>query len=298
MIKEIKLDLIPQIRKLEILSRRDLTGGLTGRYISAFKGRGLEFDGYNQYSVGEDAMSIDWKASLRSGDILVKKYIIERNLHIFFLFDVSNSMLFGSTKKMKAEYAAELIASLGFAILRAGDGVGIAMFSDEIVYNVQPFLGNKQYYTIIKNLQDPMLYGGSFNMGFGLRFVSNFLKKRAVVIIVSDFLGLEPGWDDHLKLAVSKFDIIPIIVRDPHDMTLPNIQKDILVEDPYSLDQRVINPSQMKAQYERLVKEYDDNVKKVFHDHRLDFIELTTDKPFATELMKFFKWREAKKPFG
>ena len=111
-VKSLNIDLLPVLRKIPFVKKGLLTSTTVGAYKSVFKGRGLEFAGYRPYSTTDDASLIDWKATARTGDVLVREYIEERNLNIIFLFDVSDSMLFGSTDKLKAEYAAELVASL------------------------------------------------------------------------------------------------------------------------------------------------------------------------------------------
>ena len=107
-------------------------------YNVMFQGRGLEFDSYRDFSSGDDASLIDWRATLRSNNLLAKKYIEERNLNIYFLLDVSNSMLFGSGNKLKAEFAAEFVAAVSHLIAGSGDNVGLVMFNEKIVKIVRP----------------------------------------------------------------------------------------------------------------------------------------------------------------
>src|SRR3989344_6963469 len=103
--KELNVNFPPLIKKREMSSRRGMFGPLTGEYRSAFKGRGLEFTGYRKYDPSDDASLIDWKASLRSKDLVVREMVDERNLEILFAFDVSSSMSFASGEKLKNEYA-------------------------------------------------------------------------------------------------------------------------------------------------------------------------------------------------
>ena len=130
--EELKLNLKPLIKKLEVSTKRGFIDILTGSYKSSFKGKGLDFEGYRSYISGDDASLIDWKATLRSQDLLIKVLTEERNVNIIFLVDVSSSMSFASIDKLKNEYAAELVASLSFAAIQAGDSVGLVMFNDKI----------------------------------------------------------------------------------------------------------------------------------------------------------------------
>ena len=117
--KEIKLDLDPLLKRLEAALKRGQTNEfIPSAFKSAYRGRGLEFEGFRTYLPGmDDAKDIDWKSSLRSRDLLVRVLKEERNLSIFILFDVSDSMLYSSNPKLKCEYAAELVATLAYGMV-------------------------------------------------------------------------------------------------------------------------------------------------------------------------------------
>ena len=132
MIKEFHPDLLPKIRRLAIQANRDvLSRTLTGNWLSTFKGRGMQFSGYREYQQStDDAGKIDWRASLRAQKLLVKELQEDRNLQVTIMVDVSNSMLYGSGEELKAEVAAEIASTLAYPAIRAGDSVGLVMFSD------------------------------------------------------------------------------------------------------------------------------------------------------------------------
>jgi uncharacterized protein (DUF58 family) len=293
-IRELKLNLRPLIKKFEVFIRKNTMGDLTGSYVTAIKGRGLEFEGYRPYSINDDASQIDWRASLRAQETLVKKFVEERNLNVFFLFDVSNSMLFASTEKLKAEYGAELIASLSFSILQAGDDAGIAMFTDRLVKVVPLMMGSRHYYVMIKQLSDPNLYGGAFDFAFALKFLIDYLKKRSMVVLVSDFIGLKGDWEKHLTTVSQKFDLIPIMVRDPHDVTLPMNIGQVVVKDPYSDQQIVIDPNVMKQEFERNVLEKDNQLRAAFRKCHVPLLELYTNQSFVNPIINFLRMRVPK----
>ncbi len=293
-IKELKLDLKPVIKKLEIASKKSVAGELTGRYVTNIRGKGLEFDGFRQYSINDDAKSIDWKASLRSQNILVKKFVEERQLNVFFMFDVSNSMLFASTSKLKCEYAAELIAAMSFTILEGGDKAGLAMFTDKVVKNIPPMMGNTQYHSMIRALTNPEYYGGNFDFEAALNFMNNFIKKESMIIIVSDFIGLKGNWKTHLEIASQKFDIMPIIIKDPRDKELPKDMCQVVVKDPYSESEMVIDPKIISESYRKEAKEREEKVIQDFKSLRIQSLVLSTDKEFLNPLLKFITMRNSR----
>src|SRR3989344_534398 len=210
--RKLKIDLTKNIKKLEITTRKLVGSGLVGSYKSAFKGRGLEFTNYRDYTQNDDASAIDWKASVRTGKLLIKQYEEERKIDVFFLIDVSSSMVFGSTDKLKNEYAAELAASLAFTTLEAGDEVGFALFNDQIQVVSNPLSGKKQFFKLAKVLSDPRNYGGNYDLNNSVKFLLAFLPPGTLLIIISDFIGLKGDWTHYLRTASGKFDIVAIMI--------------------------------------------------------------------------------------
>jgi len=286
--EELKLNLKPLIKKLEVSTKRGFIDILTGSYKSSFKGKGLDFDGYRSYISGDDANTIDWKATLRSQDLLVKVFTEERNVNIIFLVDISSSMSFASIDKLKNEYAAELVASMSFAAIQAGDSVGMIMFSDKIVKLLPPAMGNRQYFMIIKALSNPKLYEGKFDLSRVITDLMNSFKRGAIVVIVSDFIGLGKDWEKYLSAASERFELIGIMVRDPRDYEMPEDVGQIVISDPYSDKEILIDTATIKEEYEAAVKKQIEYIKHTFIKSRANFLELRTDKPFLNHVINFF----------
>ncbi len=289
--EELKLNLKPLIKKLEVSTKRGFIDILTGSYKSSFKGKGLDFEGYRGYISGDDANLIDWKATLRSQDLLIKVLTEERNVNIIFLVDVSSSMSFASIDKLKNEYAAELVASLSFAAIQAGDSVGLVMFNDKIVKFLHPAMGNGQYFMILKTLSNPKLYEGKFDFARVITELINSFKRGAIVVIVSDFIGLGEDWEKYLNAASERFEIIGMMVRDPRDYEMPEDVGQIVISDPYSDKEVLIDTATIKEEYEAAVKEQVKYVKHTFIKSRANFLELRTDKPFLNHVINFFLMR-------
>jgi uncharacterized protein (DUF58 family) len=292
--EELNINLKPLISRLEIYTKKGLVGMLTGSYKSTFKGKGFDFEGYRDYDTNDDASMIDWKASLRSQEILVKVLTEERNVNVVFFVDVSSSMSFASIDKLKNEYAAELIASMAFAATRAGDSVGLVMFNEKIVKHIPPNMGVKQYFVITKALSDPKLYDGKIDFIKSIKQISSSLKRGTILIIVSDFIGFKGEWKEYLKSISSKFEIIGMMVRDPRDYEIPPGVGQIVLSDPYSDKEILIDTEEIKERYEEEVKKQVKEIKKTFVESKSDFLELRTDRPFLYELVRFFLMRKKK----
>lgn len=286
--KELKIDLSVGLKRLRILTNRLVNSKIVGNYRSVFKGSGLEFLDYRHYSPDDDASMIDWKASVRSNDLLVKEFVEERNLNVFFLVDVSSSMVYSSIDKLKIEYAAELVATLSYTILHAGDSIGFALFNDKIIRHEQPKRGFSQYYQLTKTLVDPRYYGGGYDLCEALKLTMTFLKEFSIVIIVSDFIGLKNDWKRHLKLMGKKFDLIGIMVSDSADRVLPHYNGQVVLGDIFSKKQVVVNVDNIREDYARYVEAYEKEISEAFIKSGADFVRLTTDKPFIELITNLF----------
>ncbi len=288
--KKIKLNLKPMIKKFEVYTKRNTISELSGSYMSLFKGKGLEFADYRKYTSTDDSSKIDWKASVRAKELLIKEMMEERNEQVFILFDVGNSMLFASTDKLKCEYSAEIVASLAFTILRSNDSVGITMFSDKVNKMVPLSTGPQHYYKITKELNNPENYGGGFDLAKALRFANNTLLKNSVIVIISDFIGLGNSWESHFRIASKKFAFIFLImVRDPVDNNLPGYSGQIALEDPYSSDKLIINPDSMRDNYNLNSKNIKEKIKNQFLELGCDTLEILTTESFDKAIANFSK---------
>ena len=289
--KKLKLDLSTSINKLKIVSHRLVNSNLVGGYASVFKGSGLEFADYRKYDQSDDASRIDWKASSRTNQLLVKEFVEERNLSVFFLIDVSSSMLYSSTDKLKIEYAAELIATLSYTIINAGDSIGFALFNDNIVEHVSPKTGFKQHFTLLKSLVDPRYYGGKYDLSEALRFSLAALKQSAIVIIISDFIGLKNNWKSDVRILGKKFDLIGIMIRDSRDFSLPDYHGNVTLGDVFTNRQMTVDIDSVRVDYEKAADSRLKELHKVFSEAGSDFISLNTDTNFIKPISDLFMER-------
>jgi uncharacterized protein (DUF58 family) len=291
-IKELKLELIPHLHKVKLKARLDILNKvLEGNWNTIFKGQGLEFAGYRQYTFGDDASKIDWGASLRAHETLVRELEEYHNFNIFYLIDVSNSMLFSSTGKLKAEYAAELAFSMCYATMQSGDAIGMGLFTDKLVVKIPPNLGKTAYYQIIKELTNPNNYGGNFDLTKALQYLSSFLQERSVIFIISDFIGLREGWHRYLNIMVGRYDIIGVMIRDPRDIEMPKSGGQYLIEDPYSSERLYIDAHQYAKAYAAETKKEEEFIRNSFEKVKLGFISLRTDQDFQEPIIRYLRKR-------
>jgi uncharacterized protein (DUF58 family) len=291
-IKELKLDLTPKFRNAKLKARiHILNKVLEGNWNTVFKGHGLEFAGYRQYTFSDDASKIDWSASLRSHEILVRELEEYHNFNVFFLLDVSNSMLFSSTEKLKAEYGAELTFSLCHSMLNTGDAIGLGMFTDKLVTRVAPSMGKAVYYKIVNELSNAKNYGGEFDLTKVLQYVQTFLQEKSMIIIISDFIGLKEGWQRYLNIMSVNYDLIGVMVRDPRDYEMPKEGGQFLVEDPYSGKRMFIDSHQYAKIYAEDAIRNEEIIRNSFEKAKMGFVSVRTDTDFQETVMNYFRRR-------
>ena len=261
-------------------------------YKMFFRGKGLEFEGYRNFSPDDDAKDIDWKASSRAQKPLVKQYQEERDLKIMFVIDVGSNMVFGSTKKIKCEFVTELVAAFSMVMLHANDRIGFVLFSDTIKHFVDCKGGEKQFQIFVDQLSNGSNYGGTTNIDRALDFAINYFDRTiSAVVLVSDFLKVTKETEKKLSLLSNKSETIIIRVRDPLDITLPKIDGEIVLENPATRQQVIINPHVAKRTYEEYASEQGKIVENMFKQSGADYLDLITDKSFAAPLAIFLKER-------
>ncbi len=261
-------------------------------YKKFFRGKGLEFESYGVFSPDDDANLIDWKASSRAQKLLIKQYREERDLNVMFIIDVGDNMVFGSTDKLKCEYVTELVAAFSMVMLHDYDRIGFILFSEGITQYVGCKTGEKQFQLFVDFLSNALTYGGATNIDYALDFATDYLDNSInSVILISDFLKLSEGTEKRLSVLSSRFETIAIRVRDPLDLTLPDVEGEIVLENPATHGQLIINPNIARKTYERYASEQAKIAENIFKKYELDFLDLITDKPFAPPLTVFLKER-------
>jgi len=290
--KRLEINAVPLIKKMEFVLEKLAEARLVSRYRRIFKGKGLEFLDFRPYTEQDDSKRIDWKTSVKANKLLIKEFKEERDLDVYFLVDCSSSMVFGSTKKLKNEYAAEIVAALTHIVLFTGDKAGLFMFNDKIVKKIQPRNIRDQYYIILRALSDPNLYYGGCDLNGVVEYIMGLAKREALLVIVSDFFGLRENWADSLKIACTKFDTIGIMVRDPRDEELPKNIGKVLIKDPFSGKEMLVDPDSVRDQYAAYTKRKEEEIERAFTKYNADFLHLRTDKDFIKPFLYLLRRRE------
>jgi len=288
-IKELHIDFPKHHPRTKIVGRRELLSkDLEGNWATTFKGKGLEFTGYRAYDYTDDASMIDWRASLRSKSLLVREFEEYRNFNVMFLLDVSNSMLFSTTSKLKAEFGAELVYALSQSASDSGEAVGLALFSDKLQASFQPAFGKGMRVRFEKTLSNKEFYGGPKNFKRALLQTDSILNDRVILIIVSDFLGLSDDWEKYILALASRHQLMGIMIRDKRDRELPRHTGQFVLQDPNTDETLYIDTDVYGKEYKEASLKQEQYIQNVFKKLKGSCIVVENDSDFKKALERFF----------
>ena len=212
-------ELLAQVRRLTIRSRRAVEEVFSGAYKSAFRGKGLEFAEVREYVVGDDVRSIDWNVTARAGRPFVKRFDEERELTVVVAMDLSGSLAFGSRARTKRETAAEAGALIALAAARNRDRVGLLLFTDQVELYLPPGKSRARSLRIVREMLAYEPRGRGTDMAGALAFLGRVLRRHAIVFIVSDWIASE--FDRPLSFLGRRHEVVALEVTDPFERELP-----------------------------------------------------------------------------
>ena len=285
----ISKDVLTKIKEIEIQTRRLLSGMLVGDSNSAIKGTGFEFDQIREYSQGDDVRFIDWNSSARNNTLLVKQFMEERSRTVILAVDCSSTMFFSSTDQLKYEIAAQIASILALVAGYGKDHVGLFLFSDDVHVTIAPKRGSNHVRTIMHTVLSQKDQNKRSNSSAVFDAIAHSKKRDSMVFLMSDFLN-DP---DAKKMSVlaRKHDVIAIRCLDRYEKKVPAVGAirsiDALQNNSIALLlQRQKNGKMNNFLRDRLVAQ-----DQLFRKYGIDVLDIETDKPFVTDLIRFFRKR-------
>lgn len=280
-----------RLRELEIITARLVRAGIAGQVQAAFHGRGIEFSQVRLYNPGDDVRSIDWNVTARSGIPHIKEYVEERDLTVVLCLDVSGSMEFGSLDRRKIDVASELVSVMAFAARMNRDRIGLLLFSDRVVEFIPPGRDRSRAREIIhKVLEASVRPEGRSDLGGAVRFLEKVLRRRSVVIVLSDFIGVDPS---ELARLRRRHDVVAMQITDPREERLPSGGLvrivDLETGEPMEID---------LAETHRLAlsdEAREQAVRRQMSRVGVDSVTLSTAFPYEREIIEFFARRSTRR---
>ena len=287
-------EVLEKVRQIQIRTSRMVNDVLAGQYHSAFRGRGMEFDEVSPYQYGDDVRLIDWNVSARFGAPFIKKFQEERELTVMLVVDASRSGMFGSGRQFKLDVAAELCAVLAFSAIRSNDKVGLILFTDEVEQYVPAKKGTRHVLRIIRELLYHTPKGKGTNIPDALGFLSKVMVRKSVCFLVSDFLA--EGYEQSVAIARRRHDLIPLVISDPREWTLPNVGL-IELEDAETGKRALVDTGSraVRRRYERHMRDRLAARDATFRRMDTDTVDIRTDRSYVEPLVRFFRKRERRR---
>jgi len=281
-------EILKKVRKIEIKTRRLSDHIFGGEYHSSFKGRGMTFSEVRQYQYGDDIRAIDWNVTARYNEPYIKVFEEERELTMMLMVDISGSEFFGTNQQFKRDTATEIAATLAFSAIQNNDKVGLILFSDDIELYIPPKKGKSHVLRIIRELIEFSPKSKKTNIGEAFKFLSNVMKKRTIVFVLSDFM--DDAYEHTLKIAGNKHDITGIRVFDKHDEEIPNLGMVPMLDAETGAIQ-LVNTSAKKIRnnYKVNALRLNDYYKKTFSKSGAGTITTRVDEDYVKKLLGYFK---------
>jgi uncharacterized protein (DUF58 family) len=280
-------DILKKVRELEIVSKKLTNHLFTGEYHTAFKGRGMSFKEVRDYVPGDDPRFIDWNVSARMGHPYSKVFEEERELTVYLLVDVSASSLFGTFRQSKRELMTEMSAVLAFSAISNNDKVGLIFFSDQVEKFIPAKKGRDHVLYMVREMLTFTSRCSETNVHKALQFLNNTTRHKSIVFILSDFADF--GYQDALRVASKRHDVVGVQVYDKRDEQLPKVGL-MQLRDAETGKTVLLNTNDEYTRYkysEQFLRVLED-AKVAFRKAGADLLQVSTGQDYVKILQQFF----------
>ena len=283
------------MRRIEICTRRLSNDSFHGAVQSRFRGRGMDFEELREYAPGDDVRAIDWNASARTGRTFVKRYREGRQLTVVFIVDMSASGALGVGEASKRDQSLEIAGVLALSALRSDHRVGLVLFTDKVEKVIPPSRGRAHTLRLVRSLLAFEPTGRGTELGAALRSVRERLRRRAVIIVLSDFLVARSDQTEarqELTHLARRHDVVCIRTGDKHDRELPSVGL-LTIEDVETGEIVEVDTASVRqrAALASAVRDSNEQMRQLIRGSKAGLLEVDTLKPYLGPLIGFFKSR-------
>lgn len=210
-----------ELRRIHVLAGRRVDSLMVGDYRSAVRGRGMEFEEVRAYVPGDDVRHIDWNVTARAAEPFVKVFREERQMTVQLVVDVSGSTRVGmggvDGVTDRRRQIARIAGGMAYAGIRNRDRVGLTTFTDRVETHLVPRAKRGHVWAVIQAVFEAKSAQRGTDLASVFGFVAKTQKRRAVVVVVSDFLD-EGDWPKDLARMARRHHVHAILVHDPLDL--------------------------------------------------------------------------------
>ncbi|MDT8390038.1 MAG: DUF58 domain-containing protein [Lentisphaeria bacterium] len=285
---------LADVDNYQLLAKVVVEGFMAGQHRSLFHGTGSEFVQYRDYSPGDELKYVDWKAFARRDRLYSKVFEEETNMDCAIILDTSASMGYQGARAdcAKIRYAAMIAACLAYLASRQGDNIGFSAYAEELLYFFpadRPAKRLKHIFTALSGLSAR----GSAEHGKHLSFIAESMRKRGMVVVISDFLEAEHRVPDLLNAFRFKGkETIVIQVLDPDEVDFP-FTGARRFQDSETHARVSTSPATVREDYTRAMREAMTTLKDACHASQVDCLQVTTDQSLGIALAAYLHRRGA-----
>lgn len=278
---------LAKIGNLELIARLVVEGFLVGLHKSPYHGFSVEFAEYRQYNPGDPPKSIDWKVFGRTDRFYVKEFEEETNLRSYILLDKSASMGFSHNNRInKLEYGKYLSAALAYLMVNQKDAVGLLTFDSTPVDLLPPSMTRVQLMELLRTLARTKCEGRT-KIDITFTSISEKLKRRGLIILISDFLDEPERTISALKhFRHRKNEVIVFHLLDPVEIDF-SFNKEARFIDMETGKKLPVQPWMVKGDYTKKAREFFDAIQFKCRELGVDYNLITTDMPFDVALLAY-----------
>lgn len=283
--------IISKLSNLELRARFVVEGFMVGLHKSPYHGFSVEFSEHRPYMQGDDLKNIDWKVFGKTEKFFIKQYEEETNLKSYILLDISKSMEFKSGKNIsKLNYAVILAASLSYLMIKQQDAVGLALFSEKI-YKLLPPKSSRTYLQEILKQLSVISSGEKTNTSASLGEVAEKIKRRGLVIIISDFFDdVDSVIKSLKKFSFMKNEVIVFQILDPAERNF-SFGNDAIFHDMETDEEMTTQPYQIQKAYKEAMEDFTNKIKRECLNSNFDYNLIETSTPFDKALFSYIQKR-------
>ena len=285
------------LRRLEWTVLRRLDGLLHGDYRTLFRGFGLDLADLREYQYGDDVRHIDWNVTARLQTPYVREYHEDREITAWFLLYLSRSIDFGSQEVKKGAVSMDFVGLLARLLTRHGNRVGAILYGTDVDRVIAPGTGRRQVLAILHAMgsRPALPEGKGTDLGTLLKSAFNFIHRRSLVFLVSDFITA-PGWDRSLSQLAQRHEMIAVRLHDPLEAELPDLGL-LLFQDAETGEQLFVDThdGRFRKRFMAVAEKREAEVRRALADAGVDTLELSTEADLVDTVLRFADLRKRKR---
>lgn len=256
------MNYVTKIRaKVSISSNKKTSNIFDGSYKSVYQGNGLDFENLREYTPGDSIRDIDWKATSRSGKVLVKRYVAEKKHNIMIVFDTGKSMAAHTdSMQVKKDIALNAGGVIGYLAAKNGDNVG-AIYNRNGKIQFYPFrTGLANIERILTEYDREVFDDYETDIEKTLEYIVRNIKRKMIMFVVTDAMGIANISQNTLKKLVYQHNVLFVSINDAKltDGKSFDVGRDSYIPEFISGNKELLNMERNIRQ-----KLYEDNERKL-----------------------------------